>query len=161
MAGVDFQKVFKTSSFILYMKNKVFVSGCFDLLHSGHVRFFEEASQFGELYVAIGSDKTVRELKERETINTEAERLYIVNAIKFVKKAFISSGSGMLDFEPELRKIVPSIFVVNEDGDKIEKRRLCEELGIKYYVLKRTPKDGLPMRSTTLLRKQNLIKKEI
>jgi len=140
------------------MKDKVFVSGCFDLLHSGHVRFLEEASQFGELYVCIGSDKTVRELKKRETINPEDERLYMIGALKFVKKVFIGSGSGMLDFEPELRKIKPTVFVVNEDGDKIEKRKLCEELGIKYYVLKRTPKEGLPARSTTALRNENLIK---
>lgn len=158
MTGIDFQKVFKTSSFILNMANKVFVSGCFDLLHSGHVRFLEEASQFGELYVSIGSDKTIRELKKRETINSEDERLYMINALKFVKKVFVGSGSGMLDFEPELRKIKPTIFIVNEDGDKIEKRKLCEGLGIEYLVLKRTPKEGLPIRSTTSLRNQNLIK---
>jgi len=39
------------------MPKKVFVSGCFDLLHSGHIAFFQEASAFGDLYVAIGSDK--------------------------------------------------------------------------------------------------------
>ena len=32
---------------------KVFVSGCYDLLHSGHVEFFRQASQFGELYVGV------------------------------------------------------------------------------------------------------------
>lgn len=42
---------------------KVFVSGCFDLMHSGHVFFFERAAAYGDLYVAIGSDKTIRELK--------------------------------------------------------------------------------------------------
>ena len=47
---------------------KVFVSGCFDVLHSGHIRFFEEASQYGDLYVSIGSDKTVEELKKRKTL---------------------------------------------------------------------------------------------
>ena len=38
---------------------KVFVSGCYDLLHSGHVEFFRQAAQYGELYVGIGSDKTI------------------------------------------------------------------------------------------------------
>ena len=38
---------------------KVFVSGCYDLLHSGHVEFFRQASQYGELYVGIGSDSTI------------------------------------------------------------------------------------------------------
>ena len=40
-------------------KKKVFVSGCYDMLHSGHVAFFEEASKLGELYVGIGSDATI------------------------------------------------------------------------------------------------------
>ena len=57
---------------------KVFVSGCYDMLHSGHVAFFEEAARYGDLYVGIGSDKTIFELKARKTINTDAERLYMV-----------------------------------------------------------------------------------
>ena len=73
---------------------KVFVSGCFDVLHSGHVRFFEEAAQYGDLYVSIGSDKTVRELKNRETLYNENERLYMVSSLRFVHHAFIASGSG-------------------------------------------------------------------
>ena len=49
---------------------KVFVSGCYDMLHSGHVAFFEEAATYGDLYVGIGSDKTIFELKNRKTIKT-------------------------------------------------------------------------------------------
>ena len=41
------------------MAKKVFVSGCYDLLHSGHVEFFLQASQYGDLYVGIGSDAPV------------------------------------------------------------------------------------------------------
>ena len=51
------------------MKPKVFVSGSFDMLHSGHVAFFEEAASHGDLYVGIGSDKTIEGLKARKTIN--------------------------------------------------------------------------------------------
>ena len=51
------------------------------MLHSGHVAFFKEASTHGDLYVGIGSDATIRELKDRKTINTERERLYMVKAI--------------------------------------------------------------------------------
>ena len=36
------------------MAKKVFVSGCYDLLHSGHVEFFQQASRYGDLYVGIG-----------------------------------------------------------------------------------------------------------
>ena len=42
---------------------KVFVSGCYDLLHSGHVEFFRQAAEYGDLYVGIGSDKTIEGYK--------------------------------------------------------------------------------------------------
>ena len=41
------------------MVKKVFVSGCYDLLHSGHVEFFRQAAEYGDLYVGIGSDATI------------------------------------------------------------------------------------------------------
>ena len=68
------------------MKKKVFVSGCFDMLHSGHVAFFKEAASYGDLYVGIGSDTTIEELKGRKTINSEQERLYLIDAIRYVKR---------------------------------------------------------------------------
>jgi cytidyltransferase-like protein len=60
------------------MPKKVFVSGCYDLLHSGHVEFFQEAAKFGDLYVALGSDKTVFDLKGRVPVNNQEERLFMV-----------------------------------------------------------------------------------
>lgn len=133
---------------------KVFVSGCFDMLHSGHVAFFEEAAQFGDLYVGIGSDKTIFSLKGRKSINTEQERLYMVKSLKVVKDAFINSGSGLLDFMDEISELTPDIFFVNEDGDTSEKEKYCSEHGIKYIVSKRIPKGHLPARSTTALRQE-------
>lgn len=59
-------------------RKKVFVSGCFDLLHSGHVAFLQEAASYGDLYVGIGSDLTIHELKDRCTINSQAERQYLL-----------------------------------------------------------------------------------
>ena len=132
---------------------KVFVSGCFDVLHSGHIRFFEEASQYGDLYVSIGSDKTVNELKNRPTLYNENERLYMVSAIRFVTQAFVAKGSGKLDFAEEIKAIKPDIFFVNADGDSAEKRQFVESLGIRYIVSNRIPKDLLPVRSTTAIRK--------
>ena len=134
------------------MTKQVFVSGCYDLLHSGHVMFFQKASEYGDLTVALGSDKTVYELKGHTPINSEQERLYMVKAVSNVKDAFISSGSGLLDFELELRQRLPDIFIVNADGNTPQKRALCEELGIDYIVLQREPHKNLTARSTTSLR---------
>ncbi len=127
------------------------------MLHSGHVAFFQEAAKFGDLYVAIGSDRTIYELKGRPTVNSEQERLYMISSLSCVKHAFISQGSGMLDFEKELREIRPDIFIVNEDGNLLEKEKLCAELGIEYKILKREPYPGLSPRSTTALRNHNAI----
>ena len=138
----------------IFMAKKVFVSGCFDMLHSGHVEFFREAAQYGDVYVALGSDKTVFDLKGRPTFNSEQERLFMVRSVSFVKDAFISCGSGILDFEAELRQMKPDYFIVNADGHIPEKRDLCRELGIQYLILERKPHSGLETRSTTELRQR-------
>ncbi|MDO5570898.1 MAG: adenylyltransferase/cytidyltransferase family protein [Bacteroidales bacterium] len=139
------------------MAKKVFVSGCYDMLHSGHVAFFTEAAKYGDLYVGIGSDKTIHELKNRNTINTDAERLYMVSALKVVKKAWINRGSGILDFLDDLKELSPDIFFVNSDGHTPAKEALCKDLGIEYIVSKRLPHEGLPVRSTTALRQECMI----
>lgn len=131
---------------------KVFVSGCYDMLHSGHVAFFKEASSYGDLYVGIGSDATIAQLKQRHTVCSEDERLYMVKAIRYVKDAYINRGSGMMDFVATVDMVKPDIFVVNSDGGSDIKRRFCEERGIRYIELERVPEAGLQARSTTSLR---------
>ena len=135
------------------MAKKVFVSGCYDLLHSGHVEFFRQAAEYGDLYVGIGSDKTILEYKSHKTVYSEQERLFMVKSIRYVKDAFINQGSGVLDFLPTLDIVRPDILVVNSDGGSDAKRRLCEERGMEYVVLDRVPQAGLQARSSTELKK--------
>lgn len=135
------------------MGKKVFVSGCYDLLHSGHVEFFRQAAQYGDLYVGIGSDKTIEGYKHHKTIYSEQERLFMVKSIRYVKDAYINQGSGILDFLPTLDIVNPDILVVNSDGGNDDKRRLCEERGMEYVVLERVPQQGLQARSSTDLKK--------
>lgn len=134
---------------------KVFVSGCYDLLHSGHVEFFRQAAQYGKLYVGIGSDNTILGYKKHKPLYGEQERLFMVKAIRYVEDAFINAGNGIMDFVPTVEALRPDVFVVNSDGDTQEKRRFCEERGIKYIVLERIPQEGLTARSSTDLKKQS------
>jgi cytidyltransferase-like protein len=132
---------------------KVVVTGCYDWFHSGHIRFFEEVSGLGDLYVVAGNDANVRSLKgEGHPLRPQAERRYMVQSIRYVKQALISTGQGWMDAEPEIAVIKPDMYAVNEDGDKPEKREFCQTHGIQYVVLKRTPKEGLPRRQSTDLR---------
>jgi len=134
-------------------RKRVVVTGCYDWFHSGHVRFFEEVSELGDLYVVVGHDANVRLLKGgAHPMFPQQERRYMVESVRFVKGALISSGQGWLDAEPEIAFLQPDIYAVNEDGDVPEKRAFCQEHGMAYVVLKRIPKEGLPLRQSTDLR---------
>jgi cytidyltransferase-like protein len=128
---------------------KVLVSGCFDLLHGGHVAFLKTAASYGDLYVSVGSDNNLLLLKDKKPFFSQEERLYIVRSIKYITEAFIASGLGMLDFKPDLLRIKPDIFLVNKDGHTPEKEKLCREIGIEYIILERIPEEGLPVRSSS------------
>jgi cytidyltransferase-like protein len=134
-------------------RKKVIATGCYDWFHSGHVRFCEEANTYGDLYVIVGHDANIRLLKgEGHPLFPQDERRYAVGSIKYVKQALITSGEGWMDADPEIRRLKPDIYVVNEDGDKGGKRDYCAKMGIKYLVLKRTPAPGLLRRTSTNLR---------
>lgn len=134
-------------------KKKVVVTGSYDWLHSGHVRFFEEVSALGELHVVVGHDANIHLLKGvSHPMYSEDERRYMAGSIRFVNRAYISSGDGWLDAEPEIERIHPDIYAVNEDGDRPEKRDYCQAHGIDYRVLQRRPKPGLEKRQSTDLR---------
>jgi len=122
------------------------------MLHSGHVAFLKEAAGYGDLYIGLGSDKTLRELKGREPVNSEDERAYMLSALECVKNVTINNGSGFMDFLSTLQELNPDIFIVNEDGHSPEKENLCKDLDIEYKVLKRIPYANLPTRSSTALR---------
>jgi len=134
-------------------RKRVIATGCFDWFHSGHVRFFEEASALGDLYVVVGHDANIKLLKGMgHPLFSQGHRLYMVHSVRYVRQALISSGHGWMDAEPEISALKPHIYVVNDDGDRPEKRTFCAEHAIEYVVLKRIPKEGLPKRESRELR---------
>lgn len=135
-------------------EKSVMVSGCFDLLHPGHIFFFETAASYGRLHVSVGSDQTYEQLKGRKPILTEAERLYMVQACKYVYAASIAGGHGTLDFLPTLLTVKPDLFIVNQDGHTTDKQEAVEELGVRYLVLPRQPRNGFNAYSSTDLKKE-------
>ncbi|MEI6351734.1 MAG: adenylyltransferase/cytidyltransferase family protein [Verrucomicrobiota bacterium] len=135
-------------------RKKVVVTGCYDWFHTGHIAFFEEVSQLGDLYVVVGHDENIRLLKgEGHPLFKEDERRYVTGSIRYVTQALVSSGTGWMDAEPEIVNFIKAdMYAVNEDGDKPEKREFCAKHGLEYVVLKRVPKEGLTRRSSTDLR---------
>lgn len=134
-------------------RKKVLVTGCYDWFHSGHVKFFEEVSELGDLYVVVGHDANVRSLKgQGHPMFGQEERRYMVQSVRYVKQALISTGHGWLDAEPQIKQIRPDIYAVNEEGDQPIKRQYCQENGLEYVVLRRIPRQGLHSRDSTTLR---------
>jgi len=134
-------------------RKRILVSGCYDLLHSGHVAFFEAAARYGDVFVQLGNDENITKLKGRPPMFPESERAYMVRSIKYVTEANISKGFGMLDWEADIPRIKPDALYVNEDGDRKSKADICKKYGIEYIVDKRKPKEGMNPRSSTALKK--------
>ena len=94
---------------------KVWMNGCFDVLHHAHFKMIEFASTFGELVViGIDSDKRVKELKgEDRPFHSQEERKYNLERIKGVSKVVIFDSSELLE---ELIKVYePDVFVIGSD----------------------------------------------
>jgi cytidyltransferase-like protein len=132
----------------------VMVSGCFDLLHAGHIAFFKTAARYGKVHVYLGQDENIKLLKGKAPFFSQEERKFIVESVNYVEKASIASGMGILDFAEDMRNLKPDYFVVNFDGYTPEKKKLCDEIGVELLVLERIPEDGLPARSSSGLKRE-------
>ncbi|MCR4994760.1 MAG: adenylyltransferase/cytidyltransferase family protein [Bacteroidales bacterium] len=66
------------------VRKKIFVSGCYDLPHSGHVEFFRQAPMLGDLYVGIGSDNTILHYKNHRTVYPEQPMSPTPHALKVI-----------------------------------------------------------------------------
>jgi cytidyltransferase-like protein len=138
-------------------QKKVMVTGCFDLMHSGHVAFLKEANKLGNVYACIGNDENVFQLKGRYPITPQTERKYMLEALSAVTEVRVNKGMGIIDYLAEMDEIQPDIFLVNEDGATPQKAAICKERGIEYHIFHRVPHGNLPARSTTSLRTECLI----
>ena len=86
---------------------QVVVAGGFDDIRSNHLRFLEEAARYGELTVLLWPDQTVRELTGEPPIFPEAERLYFLNAIRYVSRVIPATGAVNPDELPDLGDVRP------------------------------------------------------
>lgn len=93
----------------------VFVNGCFDVLHPGHIELFRYARSLGDyLIVAIDSDRKVAEMKGPERpIFSQEDRSNVLSAIRYVDVIHIFDSKEEL--EDLLESISPDIMIVGSD----------------------------------------------
>lgn len=134
---------------------KVFISGCYDILHGGHIQFFREARALGDhLTVSFASDKVLWEHKRRRTSIPQDHKLALMSTIDVIDEVVIGDCTEMgLDFKEHFLKVRPDILAVTEDdqyGDV--KRALCAEIGAEYIVLPKTPPQFTPVSTSSIVR---------
>jgi D-beta-D-heptose 7-phosphate kinase/D-beta-D-heptose 1-phosphate adenosyltransferase len=116
-------------------KKIIFTNGCFDLLHSGHVKYLETAKTFGDvLILGLNSDKSVRTLKGgNRPINTEKDRGYILAALEAVNYVVIFDEDTPYNL---IKAISPNILVKGSDyaGKKVIGEDLVDELVLVKYI---------------------------
>lgn len=130
-------------------KIKVFVSGCYDILHAGHVQFFKDAKALGDhLTVCFASDEVLKFYKRRDSSLPEDNKTILIGAIRYVDNVVKSSDNTLIfDFVGHIKTIRPDILAVTEDDKhKEEKKKFCDERGIKFVVL---PKRNLVTQVST------------
>lgn len=120
------------------MAQTVFVSGCFEILHAGHIEFLRSAKALGDrLIVSVAGDAVLWQHKRRVPVIPVEHRVAILKSFSFVDRVVVTEPGIMgLDFEPYFRQERPSILAVTEDDKYTElKVVLCHEVGARYVVL--------------------------
>lgn len=118
---------------------KVFVSGCYDILHGGHIEFFNQAKSLGDyLIVCFASDKSLELHKGKKTSLPEEHKRKILESLRMVDQVVMGDYLEELglDFKEHFLKIKPDILAVTEDDKYGEQKiALCEIIGAEYIVL--------------------------
>lgn len=92
----------------------VLTNGCFDLLHTGHVRYLQQARALGDaLIVALNSDRSVRELKgPTRPLNSEQDRAEVLAALRCVDHVTIFDEMRVTEV---IKKLKPAIYAKGGD----------------------------------------------
>ena len=100
---------------------KVLATGCFDLVHYGHIAFLKQAARLGSILdVGLMTDGYIREEKKREPIYTYEMRAEILQSLACVNEVYPVEGVILDEVYPEMEKLVvklkPDIIACGREG---------------------------------------------
>lgn len=118
---------------------KVFVSGCFDILHAGHVEFFKQAKELGDyLIVSFASDEVLKKFKGRISALPEDHKRYLISSIGVVDEVVMGNNTldPIFDFKDEFIRLKPDILVSTIDDKNADKKKeFCKLYGAQYIQI--------------------------
>ncbi|MFI5355924.1 MAG: adenylyltransferase/cytidyltransferase family protein [Opitutales bacterium] len=134
---------------------KVFVSGCYDIIHAGHLQFFREARALGDhLTVCFASTDVLWLHKHRKSSLPDEHKRALLAGLRWVDEVVVGEGQEEgVDFKENFLRVRPQVLAVTED-DKYGplKRALCAEVGAEYVILPKTPPEFPPISTTQIVR---------
>ncbi|MFU8892640.1 MAG: adenylyltransferase/cytidyltransferase family protein, partial [Luteolibacter sp.] len=133
----------------------VFVSGCYDIIHAGHLQFFEEAKALGDyLIVSFASAEVLWLHKRRKPSIPDEHKFELLKELRVIDEVVIGHGlEEGIDFREDFLRIRPHVLAVTED-DKYAplKRELCAQVGAEYIILPKTPPKFAPVSTSSIVR---------
>jgi FAD synthetase len=137
---------------------RVLITGCFDILHPGHLFLLQEGAKLGEVYVIIARDATVVKYKKKLPIISQEQRLEVIRAIKYVTYATIGEKNGK--YLEKAISLQPDIILLGPN-QRISQSFLKEELqklNAGHIQVKRLEKfnDDFPLTSSSKIKEKIL-----
>ena len=133
----------------------VFVSGCYDVLHAGHLQFFKEAKALGtHLTVNFASANVLLSHKQRASSLPDEHKQALLEAMEIIDEVCIGDDPDLgLNFKSNFLRTKPDILAVTEDDQYADiKRELCESIGASYVVLPKTEPTFEPISTTSIIK---------
>lgn len=137
-------------------------TGCFDILQSGHVVFFEQCKEHCDvLIVVVGRGVNIGRLKPGRPINPDRNRLFLIAALESVDWVVLGDEAytgEKIDCVGVCEAVAPDVYIVNDDDSGLAaKRKFCEDRGVRLQLVPRVVPDFLqPTSSTEIIRKAGL-----
>tara|TARA_X000000950_G_scaffold90012_1_gene113350 strand:+ start:3127 stop:4308 length:1182 start_codon:yes stop_codon:yes gene_type:complete len=144
--------LFKNMS--MHTLKKVFVSGCYDILHAGHLQFFAEAKALGNyLIVNFASTDVLLAHKKRASSLPDQHKKALLEAMEVIDEVFIGDDPDLgLNFKSNFLQTRPDILAVTEDDQYADiKKELCQSIGAAYIALPKTAPTFQPVSTTSLI----------
>ena len=133
---------------------KVFVSGAFNVLHAGHIRFLQDARKLGDyLIVSFPPADLLWRLYGKKSVLADEDKVALLEALSMVDEVALSTDEDQdLSFKSVFLQRKPDVLAVTTDDlYQDAKRTLCQETGAEFVVLEKTAPEHGQTTSTEVL----------
>jgi len=118
---------------------KVMVFGTFDIIHPGHLFFLKKARSMGDkLFVVVGRDETVKNIKEKPPVNDEETRMENLKGIEGVDKVILGHESS---WYKRIEEVKPDIICLGYDQNSFSNNldAILSNLGLDIEIIRLEP----------------------